>query len=222
MVTIDTFPMKWRVKRLDSDFVILRDFLLRTYPQVVIPPLPAGLSKKMMPRQLAKRQQYYQRFLNAVLRSQVLKTSKFLVAFLSEQSQEHFNLKLLSIEEEVGPRNIYEFKTLSGEIEVERRRAATRFCDQMGTFTKQYHKISAYIAKRCKDLQARAHTLADDYFAIGAEVNHFSELMKITEIPQAVKFYRRLSDLIIRSGDHTIRSGELMNQNLAAWFKYLR
>ena len=32
MITVDTFPMKWRVKRLDSDFVILRDFLLRSYP----------------------------------------------------------------------------------------------------------------------------------------------------------------------------------------------
>ena len=32
MITIDTFPMKWRVKRLDTDFQILRDFLLRTYP----------------------------------------------------------------------------------------------------------------------------------------------------------------------------------------------
>ena len=88
MITIDTFPMKWRVKRLDSDFVILRDFLLRTYPQTVIPPLPSNKIKKLTPRQLVKRQQYYQRFLNAVLRSQVLKTSKFLVAFLRESNQE--------------------------------------------------------------------------------------------------------------------------------------
>ena len=41
MITVDTFPMKWRVKRLDSDFIILRDFLLRSFPQTVIPPLPA-------------------------------------------------------------------------------------------------------------------------------------------------------------------------------------
>lgn len=67
--------------------------------------------------------------MNAVLRSQVLKTSKFLVAFLSETNQEQFNLKLLTIEEEVGPRNIYEFRTITGEIEVERRRKATKFCD---------------------------------------------------------------------------------------------
>ena len=88
MITVDTFPMKWRVKRLDSDFVILRDFLLRSYPQTVIPPLPAQKMKRLTPRQLVKRQSYYQRFLNSVLRSQVLKTSKFLVAFLQEPNQE--------------------------------------------------------------------------------------------------------------------------------------
>jgi hypothetical protein len=69
MITVDTFPMKWRVKRLDSDFQILRDFLLRTYPQVVIPPLPAIKTKRLTPRQLVKRQSYYQRFINAILRS---------------------------------------------------------------------------------------------------------------------------------------------------------
>ena len=142
MITIDTFPMKWRVKRLDSDFQILRDYLLKTYPQTVIPPLPAQKMKKLTPRQLTKRKSYYQRFLNAVLRSQVLKTSRFLVAFLQESNQEQFNLKLLTIEEETGPRNIYEFKTLTGEIEVERRRKATQFCDQLGPFSKQYEKIT--------------------------------------------------------------------------------
>ena len=69
MITIDTFPMKWRVKRLDSDFQILRDYLLRSFPQTVIPPLPAQKLKRLSPRQLLKRQSYYQRFLNAVLRS---------------------------------------------------------------------------------------------------------------------------------------------------------
>ena len=190
---------------------------------MVIPPLPSAKGKKeLTSRQLIKRKHYYQRFLNAILRSQVLKTSTFLMAFLQETNQDQFNLKLLTIENEIGPRNIYEFKTITGEIEVERRRNAAKFCENLPKFQTEYAKIAQYIAQRCKQLQSRAHELADDYFAIGAEVNHFSELMKLTEIPQAHKFYRRLSDLIIRHGDHTIRSGELMNQNLAAWFKYMR
>ena len=79
-----------------------------------------------------------------------------------------------------------------------------------------WHKVFS------KDLQGRAHQLADDYYAIGAEINHFSELMKCTDIPQIVSMYRRLSDLIIRNGDFTLQSGELMNQQLAGWFKYQR
>ena len=68
----------------------------------------------------------------------------------------------------------------------------------------------------------RSHQLADDYYAIGAEINHFSELLKITEIPQIVSMYKRLSNLIIRNGDFTIQSGELMNQQLSAQFKVYR
>jgi hypothetical protein len=38
-------------------------------------------------------------------------------------------MKLLTIEEDVGPKNIYEFKTLTGEIETETRAKATQFCE---------------------------------------------------------------------------------------------
>lgn len=59
----------------------------------------------------------------------MLRTSRFLVAFLQESNQEAFNVKLLSIEEDHGPKNIEDFKTLTGEIEVEQKERATKFCD---------------------------------------------------------------------------------------------
>lgn len=39
------------------------------------------------------------------------------------------------------------------------------------------------IVKRAKNLQIRSHELANDYYAIGAEINHFQELLKSAEIP---------------------------------------
>jgi hypothetical protein len=78
-----------------------------------------------------------------VLKSQVLRTSKFLVAFLSEVDQEQFNIKLLTIEEDYGPKNIYEFKTLTGEIDVELRRRANLFCDQFTYFAQNYESINS-------------------------------------------------------------------------------
>ena len=76
------------------------------------------------------------------------------------------------------------------------------------------------VAKRCKTLQSRSHDLADDYYAIGSEINHLSELLKCTDIPQASTFYRRLADLIFKQGDYTLYQGEIMQQKLAGWFKY--
>lgn len=35
-----TYPFKWKVKRHDTHFFALRDFLVRAYPQSIIPPLP--------------------------------------------------------------------------------------------------------------------------------------------------------------------------------------
>jgi hypothetical protein len=70
-----------------------------------------------------------------VLKSSVLKTCPFLVAFLQEGNQEAFNVKLLTVEADNGPKNIYEFKTLTGDIEVDGRRRAQKFAEQMGTFT---------------------------------------------------------------------------------------
>jgi len=150
----------------------------------------------------------------------VLKTSKFLVAFLSETSQEAFNVKLLTIEEEVGPKNIFEFKTLTGEIETEARAKATKFCDSLDGFGKQYKNINEAICKAVKELQLKSHELADDYYAIGACVNSLQELVKLADIPQAVHFYKRISDLIIKTGDFCLETGELMNHQAGSWFKF--
>jgi len=121
MITIETYPMKWQVKRLDSDFDTLREYLLRSYPQTIIPPLPNPTKKKMTYNQTTKRMIHYTRFLNCCLKSQILRTSKFLVAFLQETNQDVFNVKLLTVEDDKGPKNIYDFRTLSGEIEIEQR-----------------------------------------------------------------------------------------------------
>lgn len=68
----------------------------------------------------------------------------------------------------------------------------------------------------------KSHSLADDYFAIGAEIKHFAELLNSAEIPQITNFYNRLADMMVKNGDFTLHSGELINQNIGTWFKYQR
>lgn len=126
----------------------------------------------------------------------------------------------MTIEEETGPKNIFEFKTLTGEIETEARAKASKFCDSLDGFGKQYYNINNLICKYVKELQLKSHELADDYYAIGACVNSLQELTKLGDIPQAVHFYKRISDLSIKTGDFVLETGELMNHQCGSWFKY--
>lgn len=50
MVVLHTYPMGWKVQRLDIDFVQLRHYLIKKYPQVIIPPLPLVNQKKKLSR----------------------------------------------------------------------------------------------------------------------------------------------------------------------------
>ncbi len=71
-----------------------------------------------------------------------------------------------------------------------------------------------------KELQIKSHELADDYYAVGAAINNFQELLKIADIPQATHLYKRMGDLVIKNGDFTLTTGEMMNHHLGSWFKY--
>mmetsp|Transcript_84203 Transcript_84203/g.116359 ORF Transcript_84203/g.116359 Transcript_84203/m.116359 type:complete len:112 (+) Transcript_84203:145-480(+) len=80
MYTVDVKPLKWKAKRKDADFYVLRKILLKNYPHILIPPLPPKTSKQTS-KVIMKRERYFSRFLNAVCRSEELKSSKFLVDF---------------------------------------------------------------------------------------------------------------------------------------------
>ena len=95
MVVIHSYPMGWKVQRLDIDFVALRSYLVRKYPQVIIPPLPlVNQKKKLSKKQLAKKKVYYQKFLHSLMKSKVLRSSKFMVEFLKQQDQYKFGYDL--------------------------------------------------------------------------------------------------------------------------------
>jgi hypothetical protein len=82
------------------------------------------------------------------------------------------------------------------------------------TVCKSIFNVSSFTCSICntvKKLQFRSHELADDYYGIGAEINHFAEMLSVAEIPQITNFYKRLGDMMIKNGDFILHTGELTN-----------
>eukprot|EP00347_Sterkiella_histriomuscorum_P002889 403366404 len=218
-----SYPFKWKVKRTNQDFKALRDYLLRKYPQTIVPALPRfNPRKRLTIKQLVKKQIYYQRFLTCVMKSQVLRSAEFLVDFLKEPSMDQFMLRAMGTTYEQGPKKLSEFTTLGGEIEINAKKQAKVFCEGFDKFIDTYSEINNFIAKKVKSMQGKAHDLADEYFAVGAEIQRFAGLLRPVDIPQITLLYDRLAQIILRNGDFILQSGEVLNTQLNGWFKYHR
>jgi len=72
---VNTRPLGYEVRRRDSDFAFLRKILARSFPHVVIPPCSNSTPTKAIPRAIERRERYYVRFLQAVMRSEEIKSS---------------------------------------------------------------------------------------------------------------------------------------------------
>ena len=87
---------------------------------------------------MAKKNIYLARFLTCVNKSQVLRSAPFYVDFLKETNQDEFTLKAMGTSLESGPKKLFDIATLSGEIDVNAKKSAINFCDNMEQWTDQY------------------------------------------------------------------------------------
>ena len=178
MIILKTFPMGWKVQRLDIDFVQLRHYLVRKYPQIIIPPLPLVNQKKQLSKkQLGKKKLYYQKFLIGVLKSKILRGCKFLIDFLKEQDQYKFGYDLSVKENAKGPMKVKQIKTLTGEILCEASDMAQEFSLGFNGFNQVYQRVNTYFAKRCKGVERASKTLATEYFGLSSELDHLQKLV---------------------------------------------
>ena len=89
LYTINTEPLGWKVGRKDADFYALRKILRAQFPHILIPPLPLK-SNKMTQKFLTKREKQFSRFLQAISRSEELKSSICLINFLEIEDLKEF------------------------------------------------------------------------------------------------------------------------------------
>ena len=118
---ITTPKMNWFVNRRYSDFIWLRETLVSLFPTILMPQLP---KKKIGNRRfeedfIQKRMNGLQKFLDEVLKNEILKTADPLISFLSFSERGFFEQQMKIIT----PKNmnfdtIMGIKSFSGKIEV--------------------------------------------------------------------------------------------------------
>lgn len=73
---------KQPVLRRYSDFIWLRNILLKFYPSEIIPPIPNKKASKRLPRQILKRMRILTFFLNDIVKMPNFLNNKYVEGFL--------------------------------------------------------------------------------------------------------------------------------------------
>lgn len=108
---------RFRVQRRDTDFYFLRRMLRAQFPYVLVPPLPKP-NKKLVEKVLNRQQRFFQRFMQSLTKSDVLRSSEFFSDFLTVKDLKLWEQSIKKHEKTKFVKNINDFVTENGEVNV--------------------------------------------------------------------------------------------------------
>jgi sorting nexin-8 len=150
-------PLKgYSVERRYSDFLALRQEMIREYPEYIIPPIPAKkLSGNVDPEFIQERKVELQKFLTEALIHPLLKNYDLLMKFISLSSKD-WEERAKMIGKVVIPREIGQHETIEGEARILYSDAANDYCEKLNLAAKD-------LKESFKELRVINKTIAADF-----------------------------------------------------------
>lgn len=216
---ITTSPLNWEVRRKDTDFFFLRKILLRQFPHIVVPPLPAKSNKQTV-KFMKKREKYYTRFLSAITRCEELKSSKFLVEFLSETDVKKFQKAHKEFEKIKYGRYLPDLTTAKGEAKVKMTANSAAFCTKMFDYVDSYQILYKEIIECAKEINDRSQELACTMFALHKFIEQMGDLNRMIKCQPQFEVFAWLSKMITGQGNYIAESGDLIEKYLGSHLKF--
>ena len=150
--------MNWSTRRRYSDFEWLRIVLIKTFPGLLIPPLPP---KKIGSRRfdndfVEKRMNFLTKFLNVICESESLRTSEALICFLSCADRIIFENKIKELNTIHPPLYVEDFKTLDGKLKIVDDEENEKYYQNIGNYfniqVQLYDRISYSLKNFSKNI----------------------------------------------------------------------
>lgn len=150
-------PLKgYSVERRYSDFLALRQEMIRDYPGYIIPPIPAKkLTGNVDPEFIQERKVELEKFLNESLIHPLLRGYDLLSKFISLSNPE-WEVRSKMIGKIIIPRDVSQYETIEGEARVLYSDSANDFCEKLNLSVKD-------LKESYKELKIITKTIAADF-----------------------------------------------------------
>lgn len=216
--------ISYEVRRKDSDFYFLRKHLLRGFPHLIVPPCPKD-GPKLITDRIKRREKYYTRFLQAISRCEELKTSKFLLTFLSECDIKEFQKvvkEAYKIKEHIKSRPFNDLVTLTGSAKVVilPNSACQKFCTNLSDIAENYQILWRETISCSKELSEKAMDFAATFQQLQRLMTQMSEHQRRIQCTTQAVAFEQIAKVMTSSGIYVKNLGEIIRKNLADHMKY--
>lgn len=176
---IETAPLGWVIQRKDMDFYQLRKVLLKQHPYMIIPPLPVK-KKKEADKSIRRREKYFSRFLQALCRSEEVKSDQYFCDWLQNDDAKEFTKTTKAAEKQKYVRKMENVLSVQGRVPAQMVSNSAVFCSKMTDFIDSYQILYNEVIECAKDINDKSQALATTMFAMHKFIEQLSELNRMT------------------------------------------
>ena len=222
---IITEEMKWLVYRRYSDFDILRQILIKHFPNILIPPLPG---KKLGNRRfdqdyIQKRMYFLQLFIDNIMINETLKTSEVIIAFLSFEDRNKYDNKIKEMISFNPSQYVEDIRTLNGKLFL--------YDNESVDYDTYFKTLYCYFQLQSQIYNKINYNLKNFYVNISAACKNLNAIEKDFELltklnqkicmkDEIVKSFEELSIFIKNWKRNLFNQNEIIKSRIKDFFKY--
>lgn len=191
---------------------------------MIIPPCPKD-QPKLLGDKIKRREKYYTRYMSAIARCEELKTSKFLLIFLSEPDIKVFQKAQKDaekIKDQIKNRPFEDLVTLSGNAKIflQPSSSGAKFCNNLTDIVDNYQILYREIINCSKELTEKAADFSSTFHQMKRLMDQMSEHQKRIQCTSQAQAFEQLSGVISSTGVYVKNVGELMRKGFSDQMKY--
>ena len=221
---IYTNPTIWKVNRRYSDFIWLRDTLMKFYPGIYCPPMP---EKKAGPARfeekfIEKRRAYLTKFINDLAKNEIFKSSEVLIDFLSIQDRDRFEKRKESYNSKNPPILLEENLSFSGYVNLmEDSKKLDNYFNNIGKYLEMQTSLLDEIKEHLKSYNTNINQAFLNLCDIEKGFNLLNKLNKQYSVKEEIsntyyefwRFFKNWKSVQLEEND-------IIKKNIKRFFKY--
>lgn len=211
---IETQPFGWSVSRREPDFKRLRDYIIKKFPQYVIPPL---IQTKSVFKQsdIEVNKIYFQEFLSSLIKNPELCACKYLEEFLSIDDYEGFRGVRKMRDTEPAPTSLRQYSNLAGRAKLTIQCQNPRLLDSYNTvFIDRYEDILRKMKESLVNMTVKSQELSVCIEKVGSHFEELSELFSDVGFDSNAGLYTDISFLATAYKESVVQQAESIRKYL--------